>query len=283
MPHFRLLTKLGNRLTTVQSILAFERWKGYPQFDDDKSFGRVALLACLLGTILGVNLVLCLQLVLIRLGILSKDIFGDWSDDTLQLALQWTVYVIGLCAFHLGEFFTTAVFNPSVTSADSFMVNHSKAYTAAALVSWTEFCIRILFFPSQNSPRIFSIGIMFVIGGQLCRSWAMMTCGESFNHYIQQDKKDNHVLITHGIYSILRHPSYVGFYYWAVGTQLVLCNPLSTILYGLAAWTFFRYRISYEEETLKQLFPDGVYESYAARTYIGIPFIRLVLRFDRKN
>ena len=40
---------------------------------------------------------------------------------------------------------------------------------------------------------------MFVVGGQVCRSWAMMTCGESFNHYIQRDKKDNHVLITHGM------------------------------------------------------------------------------------
>lgn len=111
----------------------------------------------------------------------------------------------------------------------------------------------------------------------------MITCGESFNHYIQRNKKENHVLVTHGIYHVFRHPSYVGFYYWAVGTQLVLCNPISTVLYGVAAWTFFRYRIAYEEETLRKLFPDGVYESYAARTYIGIPFVRLALRFDNKN
>ncbi|KAL7533225.1 hypothetical protein ACHAWF_004402 [Thalassiosira exigua] len=194
------------------------------------------------------------------------------------MALQWTAYVVALCTFHLGEFFTTAVFNPSVTSADSFMVNHSKHYTAAALISWVEFFIRLVFFRSQNSARVFSTGILFVIGGQLCRSWAMVTCGESFNHYIQRDKKDNHILVTHGIYGILRHPSYVGFYYWAVGTQLILCNPLSIILYGVAAWTFFRYRIAYEEHTLRNLFPDGAYDAYAARTYIGIPFLALVLR-----
>lgn len=226
---------------------------------------------------------LCFQLALIRLGLLSKEIFGDWSDETIQLAMQWTVYVIVLCTFHLGEFFMTAIFNPTATSADSFMVNHSKAYTAAAVISSIEFGIRLIFFPDRNSSQIFCMGIVFVIGGQLCRSLAMVTCGESFNHYIQRDKKENHVLVTHGIYSILRHPSYVGFYYWAVGTQLVLCNPLSAILYGLAAWTFFRYRITYEEETLKQLFPDGAYENYAARTYIGIPFIRLALSFDNKD
>jgi hypothetical protein len=27
----------------------------------------------------------------------------------------------------------------------------------------------------------------------------MITCGESFNHYIQIDKKENHVLVTHGM------------------------------------------------------------------------------------
>lgn len=197
--------------------------------------------------------------------------------------MQWTVYVIALCMFHLGEFFTTAISNPSVTSADSFMVNHSKAYTAAALISWTEFCIRVLYFPGQNSAQIFYMGILFVVGGQLCRSWAMVTCGESFNHYIQKDKKENHVLVMHGIYNFLRHPSYVGFYYWAVGTQLVLCNPLSALIYGLAAWTFFRYRIAYEEETLKGIFPEGAYESYAARTYIGIPFLTLALKLDNRN
>lgn len=122
MPHIRLLSLIGDRLSSVQSILAFERWKGFPQFESDKGFGRVALLACVLGSILGVHVVLCLQLALVHLRLLPKLIFGDWSDETLQMAMQWTVYVIALCAFHLAEFFTTAIFNPSATSADSFMV-----------------------------------------------------------------------------------------------------------------------------------------------------------------
>ena len=85
-------------------------------------FGRIALLSCVLGSILGVHVVLCLQLALVHLELLPKRVFGNWSDEALQMAMQWTVYVIALCAFHLAEFFTTAVFNPSATSADSFMV-----------------------------------------------------------------------------------------------------------------------------------------------------------------
>ena len=66
-------------------------------------------------------------------------------------------------------------------------------------ISWVEFWIRMLFIPQSNNGMISCIGIIFVIFGQTCRSWAMATCGESFNHYIQQDKKENHVLVTHGM------------------------------------------------------------------------------------
>jgi protein-S-isoprenylcysteine O-methyltransferase len=75
-----------------------------------------------------------------------------------------------------------------------------------------------------------------------------------------------------GRYKFLRHPSYVGFYYWAVGTQLLLGNPLHTVLFAIAAWMFFHRRIPYEEESLMRLFPDE-YPGYVASTYIGIPFL----------
>jgi hypothetical protein len=131
MPHIRFLSLVGDRLSSIQSVLAFEGWRGYPQFDNDGGFGRVALLACALGSILGVHAVLFSQLLLVHLGALPRRVFGgdDWSDEILQMAMQWTVYVIALCAFHLAEFFTTAVFNPSATSADSFMVGiHSPMF-----------------------------------------------------------------------------------------------------------------------------------------------------------
>ena len=73
-------------------------------------------------------------------------------------------------------------------------------------------------------------------------------------------------------YKVFRHPSYVGFYYWAVGTQLLLGNVLNTILFATAAWMFFHRRIPYEEESLTLLFPDE-YPEYVACTWIGIPFI----------
>eukprot|EP00984_Skeletonema_dohrnii_P038277 scaffold41324_cov216-Skeletonema_dohrnii-CCMP3373.AAC.1 len=152
MPHFRPLMLLANRLSSIQSILSFERWEGYHHFEDEKGIGRVAILSTFLGMNLGANAVLFLLFKLVQLGLIiipptettssSTTIqsllhcFLSIESNTLQLALQWTVYSIFLCLFHLGEYFSTCIYNPSVTTSDSFMINQSKAYTAAALYTY---------------------------------------------------------------------------------------------------------------------------------------------------
>ena len=87
-------------------------------------------------------------------------------------------------------------------SSFHFLTQTNTSYiclTSWYQISWVEFTIRILFFQQYNSPRLFHLGILFVMLGQTCRTLAMVTCGESFNHYIQRDKKDNHVLVTNGM------------------------------------------------------------------------------------
>jgi protein-S-isoprenylcysteine O-methyltransferase len=76
-----------------------------------------------------------------------------------------------------------------------------------------------------------------------------------------------------GIYSILRHPAYFGWFWWSIGSQVLLGNPICLVLYSLASWSFFANRIPYEELTLSKFFGDE-YTRYARRTFIGIPFIK---------
>ena len=93
------------------------------------------------------------------------------------------------------------------------------------------------------------------------------------------------MLITRGIYRWLRHPSYVGFFYWSIGMQLILNNYLSAALSAAASCAFFRRRIPYEEGSLLSLFPDD-YPAYARRTYIGIPFVSttsLYARYEKEE
>lgn len=295
------LQPLSLLLDRIQCILALEFLEDrYPQsFGSPRSLGRVGLLGSLLGILWGAHVtLLCLILVMLTTaeggaGDLSTHFSSASRNERHQLLSMlwtWCFYVSALCTFHLSEFFVTALYNPTVVSSDSFLINHSKAYTAAAIVASTEFWIRFAWrligpFRSSSSSQpaagrpsspwplaVVAAGIVIVTLSQIVRTWSMKTCGESFNHYIQVQKKDNHQLVTTGIYRWLRHPSYVGFYYWSVGTQCVLQNPVSGVLFVMAGWSFFSRRIPYEERSLVHLFGDEYYD-YAMRTYVGIPFI----------
>jgi len=86
-----------------------------------------------------------------------------------------------------------------------------------------------------------------------------------------------------------RHPSYAGFYYWALGTQLILQNPLTFVLFTILLWRFFYYRtrgsFSFsatfvfdtdlalaEEKALVKFFGDD-YIRYKRRVGTKIPFV----------
>ena len=72
-------------------------------------------------------------------------------------------------------------------------------------------------------------GLLIVLAGELLRKLAMYTAGHNFNHYVQHVREDGHTLITSGVYSLSRHPSYVGWFYWSVGTQV--CKPMLWMTY----------------------------------------------------
>ena len=155
----------------------------------------------------------------------------------------------------------------------AFIVNHSTSYTIAALASWTEYWLGIgLMGKWKLSWMVVMIGLGLVLAGQGLRTMAMWECGKNFSHRIAFDKSKEHVLITSGIYHYLRHPSYCGWFYWSIGTQVLLGNPLCTLLYTYTAWTFFQGRIDYEERLLVQFFGSS-YAQYCGRSSIGIPFI----------
>lgn len=89
---------------------------------------------------------------------------------------------------------------------------------------------------------------------------------------VQFQQADDHKLVTNGIYKLVRHPSYVGWFYWSLGTQVILANPLCFIFYIIASWLFFRERIYMEEIALLNFFGDE-YLRYQQTTKTGLPFI----------
>lgn len=193
------------------------------------------------------------------------------------------VYMSSLTFFHLSEYFTTALFNRQRLSPDSFLLNHSKEYIVAALCSWIEYAVEYAFFPYAKSWLWLSrLGIVMVIVGECLRKVAMFTSRSNFSHLIAYKKAKDHELVTHGVYNWFRHPSYVGWFYWSIGTQLLLSNPICLIGYTMATWRFFRDRVEEEEMTLLAFFGSQYFE-YQQRVGTGLPLVRGYVPTERER
>lgn len=185
-----------------------------------------------------------------------------------------SIYLMALSVFHFLEFFITAKYNPKKVHKESFIINNGSSYTVAHSIALIEVTIGYIFFPNVKKSLLWVriIGFLLIVVGQIIRSWAMITAGKSFSHLIVTNRSDDHKLVTHGIYSVFRHPSYAGFFWWAIGTQLILLNPISLIGFITILWVFFSNRIAYEEKYLITFFGEK-YQDYKKNTSVYIPFI----------
>ena len=62
------------------------------------------------------------------------------------------------------------------------------------------------------------VGLAMVIVGHTFRISAMFTAARNFTHVVAHEKVEEHKLVTTGVYSICRHPSYFGWFLWSIGT-----------------------------------------------------------------
>uniref|UniRef100_A0A2R9AGG4 Protein-S-isoprenylcysteine O-methyltransferase n=1 Tax=Pan paniscus TaxID=9597 RepID=A0A2R9AGG4_PANPA len=214
---------------------------------------QIAIRACFLGFVFGCGMLLSFSQ-------------SSWSH------FGW--YMCSLSLFHYSEYLVTAVNNPKSLSLDSFLLNHSLEYTVAALSSWLEFTLENIFWPELKQITWLSVtGLLMVVFGECLRKAAMFTAGSNFNHVVQNEKSDTHTLVTSGVYAWFRHPSYVGWFYWSIGTQVMLCNPICGVSYALTVWRFFRDRTEEEEISLIHFFGEE-YLEYKKRVPTGLPFIK---------
>jgi protein-S-isoprenylcysteine O-methyltransferase len=197
-----------------------------------------------------------------------------------------------LGVFHFLEFWITAEYNTSGAFISSFLLTNGSRYRQAHTFAFTEAVITPYLFPGWharlNQPYLIALGILMIVVGQVVRSLAMAQAGTNFNHQVQSQKSEGHVLVTSGIYAYFRHPSYFGFFWWALGTQLCLGNTVSFAAYALILWYFFKTRITRmlhpfsngsklmafldEEKHLIDFFGED-YKVYRTRTRVWIPFI----------
>jgi protein-S-isoprenylcysteine O-methyltransferase len=246
------------QFTELNDALDFYEKQFLPR--QPRSLSGIALRSFTLGLTLSLSTLLSIYLLVIS-----------------NLLWRAPFFVAILSLFHFLEFYTTALANTSDAKVSSFLLSsNGSAYTIAHTAAFTECILSHVFLPSMLPSwahyLILVLGLAFILIGQLSRSLAMLQAGPNFSHLIRHTKSPTHVLITTGVYSLLRHPSYFGFFWWGIGTQLVCGNTICLMGYAAVLWKFFSRRIEGEEGLLVKFFGQE-YVEYRKRTRVGIPFI----------
>lgn len=185
---------------------------------------------------------------------------------------QLSQMLFAVIFFNGSEYFLAVAIHGSNVTRSSLLI--SKNYLLAMFCSFLEYLFEIYFFPGLKEHWwISNSGLAMVIFGEIVRKLAILTAGQAFTHLIKIRHEDNHKLVTHGVYRFVRHPGYFGFFIWSIGTQIMMCNPISAVAFSLVVWRFFEQRIPYEEYFLRRFF-GSQYDDYAQRVSSGIPFVK---------
>jgi len=84
--------------------------------------------------------------------------------------------------------------------------------------------------------------------------------------------KEDHKLVTDGIYRTLRHPMYSAFWLMALAQALLLPNLVAGLSGLIGFGILFALRIGPEERMMEAAFGDA-YREYRARTWRVVPYI----------
>lgn len=206
----------------------------YP--DGPKSLSGISLRAFLLGITLG----------------LTASLTAVILTTTAHPLWRAPFFLCALSAFHFLEYWVTAEYNTHYASISAFLLSsngwaYNLAHSSALLECLLSHTLWPALFPwslsSTATKAQVALGLVLMAIGQVTRTLAMVQAGSNFNHTVQVERKDGHTLVQHGIYAVLRHPSYFGFFWWGLGTQLVLGNVVCFAGYAFVLWNFFHNRI----------------------------------------
>lgn len=92
--------------------------------------------------------------------------------------------------------------------------------------------------------------------------------GRMWSHSL--DLREDHKLVTSGIYENVRHPMYSAFWVWALGAAFLLPNFVAGFAGLIGFGTLYFLRVGQEEAMMRAEFGQE-YDDYAARTKRIIP------------
>jgi protein-S-isoprenylcysteine O-methyltransferase Ste14 len=113
------------------------------------------------------------------------------------------------------------------------------------------------------------LGLLLYAAGNALAFAAVKTLDKQYSGYVTL--QDDHRLVQHGIYGVIRHPIYLRMLFVGVSVPLIfrswLWVPFLLVIVGIVA-----YRIRAEEKLLAMQF-GAEFEAYRRRTWRLIPFV----------
>jgi protein-S-isoprenylcysteine O-methyltransferase Ste14 len=90
------------------------------------------------------------------------------------------------------------------------------------------------------------------------------------NWSITLEVRENHQLVTNGVYRRVRHPMYLALFLYSLGQALALPNWVAGPSYLVGFGLLFALRVGPEERMMRERF-GAEYDDYAARTRRLVP------------
>jgi protein-S-isoprenylcysteine O-methyltransferase Ste14 len=127
-----------------------------------------------------------------------------------------------------------------------------------------------LFATYRFRPELAVLGALVFAGALVLFDRIHRELGRSWS--VTLEIRDQHALVTHGLYRHLRHPMYSAFWLWALAQLLLLPNWIAGSAGLVGFGILFFGRVGREEQMMLEKFGEE-YRAYMARTKRIIPGI----------
>ena len=149
---------------------------------------------------------------------------------------------------------------------------------ALLTLAWMGFLVPLIWvvFPAFSfaefslRPWPFAAGVLCLVAGL----WWFHRSHSDLGTYwsVTLELRENHRLITEGVYRHVRHPMYAALFLYSIGQALVVPNWVVGPVYFVTFGILFALRIGAEERMMLETFGDE-YAAYRARTKRLVPGI----------